>query len=63
VGPKETLKLFWPVSGSGNWYDFSVSSENGFHRQFAGRLEDGKDHITDPQMGRPIAPYTSPALG
>jgi phospholipase C len=63
VGPKETFKLFWPVSGSGNWYDFSVSSENGFHRQFAGRLEDGKDHITDPQMGRPIAPYTSPALG
>jgi phospholipase C len=63
VGPNETFKLFWPVSGSGNWYDFSVKSENGYRRQFAGRLEDGKDHITDPQMGRPIAPYTNPAWG
>jgi phospholipase C len=60
--PEETASLFWSVRDSGNWYDFSVKSENGFHRQFAGRMEDGKDHITDPQMGRPIAPYANPAL-
>jgi phospholipase C len=62
VRPNEAARLSWPVSGSGNWYDFSVKSENGFHRQFAGRLEDGKDHVTDPQMGRPIAPYADPSL-
>jgi phospholipase C len=60
--PNETARLFWPVKGAGNWYDFSIKAENGFHRQFAGRMEDGKDHVTDPMMGRPIAPYTNPAL-
>jgi phospholipase C len=62
VAPNETASLFWSVKDSGNWYDFSVRAENGFHRQFAGRMEDGKDHITDPKMGRPIMPYTNPAL-
>ncbi|MDR3535148.1 MAG: phospholipase C, phosphocholine-specific [Acetobacteraceae bacterium] len=62
VGPNEVASLFLSVKDSGNWYDFSVKAGNGFHRQFAGRMEDGKDHITDPQMGRPIAPYTNPAL-
>jgi phospholipase C len=56
VRPEETAKLFWAVKNSGNWYDFSVSTE-GFERRFAGRMEDGKDHITDPAMGRPPAPY------
>jgi phospholipase C len=56
VRPEETAKLFWAVKNSGNWYDFSVSAE-GFERRFAGRMEDGKDHITDPAMGRPAAPY------
>jgi phospholipase C len=62
VRPDETARIFWSVKESGNWYDFSVKGENGFHRQFAGRMEDGKDHVTDPMMGRPIAPYTDPAL-
>ncbi|MBV8654085.1 MAG: DUF756 domain-containing protein, partial [Alphaproteobacteria bacterium] len=62
VAPDETASLFVSVKGSGNWYDFSVRAEGGYHRQFAGRLEDGKDHISDPQMGRPIAPYTNEAL-
>jgi phospholipase C len=57
VRPDETAMLFWPVKKSGNWYDFSVSAENGFERRFAGRMEDGKDHVTDPLMGRPVAPY------
>jgi phospholipase C len=62
VRPDETATLFWSVKESGNWYDFSVKSEDGFHRLFAGRMEDGKDHISDPLMGRPIAPYTDPVL-
>jgi phospholipase C len=59
VEPNQTMRLFWSVKASGNWYDISVKSENGFHRQFAGRMEDGKDHITDPMMGRPMAPYAN----
>jgi phospholipase C len=62
VAPNETAKLFWSVKGSGNWYDFSVTAENGFVRKFAGRMEDGKSHITDPKMGRPIAAYDQRAL-
>lgn len=61
VRPEEIVKVFWPVRQSGNWYDFSIKGENGYYRQFAGRVEDGKDHITDPMMGRPIAPYFDPA--
>jgi phospholipase C len=35
------------LSTSGNWYDFTVSSNN-FSRRFAGRMETGKDGISDP---------------
>jgi phospholipase C len=60
VAVAETAQLFWPIKESGNWYDFSVTGPEGFLRKFAGRMEDGKDHITDPKMGRPIAPYDEP---
>lgn len=62
VQPGKIAELFLSVRTSNNWYDVSVTSENGFLRQFAGRLEDGMHHITDPKMGRPVAPYTSPAF-
>ena len=40
----------WPVSSSGNWYDFSVTVDvqPAFLRRFAGRLENGYDLISDP---------------
>jgi phospholipase C len=63
VRPGETAELFLSVQRSSNWYDFSVASENGFVRQFAGRLEDGKHHVTDPRMGRQPKPYHNPAHG
>jgi phospholipase C len=62
VASDETAKLFWPVKESGNWYDFSVTGPDGFLRKFAGRMEDEKDRITDPKMGRPTAPYDEPVL-
>jgi phospholipase C len=62
VAASETAKLFWPVKESGNWYDFSVTGPNAFLRKFVGRMEDGKDHITDPMMCRPVAPYDEPVL-
>jgi phospholipase C len=62
VASNETATLFWSVKESGNWYDFSVTASDGFLRKFAGRMEDGQDHITDPQMGRPVAPYDDEPL-
>jgi phospholipase C len=43
----------WPVRASGNWYDFSVSADalSGWSRRFAGRLETGRDGVTDPALG------------
>ncbi|SMG59726.1 phosphocholine-specific phospholipase C [Paraburkholderia susongensis] len=40
----------WPVSASGNWYDFSVTvdTQSAFLRRFAGRLENGHDLVSDP---------------
>ena len=46
------LEQHWPVGRQGNWYDFSVSTEQGgFTRRFAGRLETGEDSVSDPAMG------------
>lgn len=35
---------------SSGWYDFSVTAE-GFERRYAGRVENGKDGVSDPAMG------------
>ncbi len=39
------------VSKSGNWYDLTLSTAQGFMRRFAGRLETGKNSVSDPAMG------------
>ncbi|MCP1637636.1 phospholipase C [Kerstersia gyiorum] len=46
-------QLHWDLSGCGHWYDFSVTVEGleGWTRRFAGRVETGKDAISDPAMG------------
>jgi len=46
-----SASLRWDVSKSGNWYDFALTAGDGFLRRFAGRLETGKDSISDPAMG------------
>jgi len=53
VAPGEVGELSWPVGDSGNWYDFSVACDAtaSFSRRFAGRIEDGKDSVSDPAMG------------
>ena len=45
------VEPYWNLGGSGGWYDFSVSAPGGFMRRFAGRLETGRDSISDPAMG------------
>ncbi|SAK75001.1 non-hemolytic phospholipase C [Caballeronia hypogeia] len=45
-----TANVRWPVSSSGNWYDFTVTVEGQPHflRRFAGRIESGGDLTSDP---------------
>jgi phospholipase C len=46
------LQQHWPVARQGNWYDFTVTTaQGGFTRRFAGRIETGKDSVSDPAMG------------
>jgi phospholipase C len=42
--------LTWDVSNSGNWYDLVVDAP-GLRRRFAGRVETGRNSISDPAMG------------
>jgi phospholipase C len=51
VVPGPGVPLEWDVAPSGNWYDITLSTEPGFIRRFAGRIETGKDGISDPAMG------------
>jgi phospholipase C len=51
VVPGPGVSLEWDVAPSGNWYDITLSTEPGFIRRFAGRIETGKDGISDPAMG------------
>jgi phospholipase C len=44
-----TAQLALSLTATGNWYDFTASSAN-FERRFAGRMETGKDGISDPSM-------------
>jgi phospholipase C len=39
----------WTLTGSGNWYDFTLTASN-FGRRFAGRVETGAPTISDPAM-------------
>ncbi|MCY1188628.1 Non-hemolytic phospholipase C [compost metagenome] len=50
IAPGDTAVNVWQLAGSGNWYDFSVQAP-GFERRFAGRMENGRDSISDPAMG------------
>jgi len=43
--------LDWDVAPSGNWYDITLDAGSGFTRRFAGRIETGKDSVSDPAMG------------
>jgi len=54
VAAGATQTLNWSLKDSGSWYDFAVTSSSDltFYRRFAGRVETGKDSVTDPAMGQ-----------
>ncbi|MDM9561512.1 MULTISPECIES: phosphocholine-specific phospholipase C [Bordetella] len=47
-------ELSWPLGDSGNWYDFTVTANDSklWSRRFAGRVENGRDSVSDPAMGQ-----------
>ncbi|MBN3853556.1 phospholipase C, phosphocholine-specific [Paraburkholderia sp. Ac-20340] len=51
VPAHERVEQSWRLAASGGWYDFTLSAHDGLARRFAGRLETGKDSISDPEMG------------
>jgi phospholipase C len=51
VPPQALLEPRWHLAASAGWYDFTVTAANGFMRRFAGRLETGRDSVSDPAMG------------
>ncbi|HRO46897.1 phosphocholine-specific phospholipase C [Agriterribacter sp.] len=51
LAPGKTRRIQWLLANSGNWYDFSIQSGNGFLHRFAGRVETEKHSISDPAMG------------
>ncbi len=46
-------EISWDMSEFGGWYDFTVTidGDSSYKRRFAGRIETGKDSISDPYMG------------
>jgi phospholipase C len=50
VNVKNDATLGWDLASSGYWYDFTVTGDDGFERRFAGRMETGRDGISDPAM-------------
>nr|WP_174506884.1 phospholipase C, phosphocholine-specific [Acinetobacter sp. Marseille-Q1620] len=53
VKPNTEEILSWKLKDSGQWYDFEVKVKEAasFYRRFAGRVETGKDSISDPSFG------------
>lgn len=51
VAPGMQLEPRWSLDDSHSWYDFTLTMGDHFARRFAGRLESGKDGVSDPAMG------------
>ncbi|MEJ0104137.1 MAG: phospholipase C, phosphocholine-specific [Bacteroidota bacterium] len=51
-----TADILLPLSKSQGWYDFTISIDGGkkFEKRYAGRVETGKESVTDPFMGKVI---------
>ena len=54
IEPGKNRRQRWNLAGSGNWYDFSVRSADGYLHRLAGRVETGKHSISDPAMATEI---------
>jgi phospholipase C len=55
IEPGKNQMQRWNLAQSGNWYDFSVKSNDGYLHRFAGRVETGRHSISDPAMATEIS--------
>ena len=55
VPPGGAVSDAWPLDKQGGWYDLSLTlpGHPGWLRRYAGRLETGRDSISDPEMHGP----------
>ncbi len=55
IPPGKARAIMWPVKAAYGWYDVSVTvpAHPGWLRRFAGRLEMGRDSLSDPAMYGP----------
>jgi phospholipase C len=51
VAPGMQVEPTWNLAATRSWYDFTLTTADGFERRFAGRLETGQDGVSDPAMG------------
>ncbi|WP_423198811.1 MULTISPECIES: phosphocholine-specific phospholipase C [unclassified Cupriavidus] len=52
VAAGKSVDHLWKLADQSHWYDFTVTTlQGGFTRRFAGRVENGKDGVSDPAMG------------
>lgn len=53
IAAGDTVHISLPLLKSSGWYDFTleVKGSSKFSRRFAGRVETGKESISDPKMG------------
>jgi len=53
LAPGQSTTAHWPVSATHGWYDIAVRmpTDSRYLRRFAGRVESGRDSISDPAMG------------
>ncbi|MEU9362113.1 phosphocholine-specific phospholipase C [Streptomyces sp. NPDC048301] len=62
VGPRREVHKRWPLWTSGDWYDFTVTTDGSpSEHRFAGRVETGRDGISDPAMAAHLQPGSARA--
>lgn len=51
----DTASKAWPLKATAGWYDLTLTEAGrpGFRRRLAGRLETGRDGLSDPALGGP----------
>ena len=55
LAPGQSATRRWSLDGSFGWYDLRLSdpADGAYLRRFAGRVETGRDSVSDPAMGGP----------
>ena len=47
IAPGKSARYLWPLAPGHDWYDLTISGD-GFEHRFAGRVETGRDGLSDP---------------